>query len=135
MKMKKKYFSLILIITALFFTNCEKIGPTKTIIQAVNEKKLPLANVKIVIRAQSTQGTPANGDLADSSFTNANGDVEFDFSSMYKDGQAGVAVLDIKGEVIIGNQEYEGFSYVQLEPGVTKSATVVIRKKVIEAAP
>jgi hypothetical protein len=119
----------------LFFTNCEKIGPTKTIIQAVNEKKLPLANVKIVIRAQSTQGTPANGDLADSSFTNANGDVEFDFSSMYKDGQAGVAVLDIKGEVIIGNQEYEGFSYVQLEPGVTKSATVVIRKKVIEAAP
>jgi hypothetical protein len=135
MKMKKIYFSLILIITALFFTNCEKIGPTKTIIQAVNEKKLPLANVKIVIRAQSTQGTPANGDLADSSFTNANGDVEFDFSSMYKDGQAGVAVLDIKGEVIIGNQEYEGFSYVQLEPGVTKSATVVIRKKVIEAAP
>ena len=135
MKMKKIYFSLILIITALFFTNCEKIGPTKTIIQAVNEKKLPLANVKIVIRAQSTQGTPANGDLADSSFTNANGNVEFDFSSMYKDGQAGVAVLDIKGEVIIGNQEYEGFSYVQLEPGVTKSATVVIRKKVIEAAP
>jgi hypothetical protein len=135
MKMKKIYFSLILIITALFFTNCEKIGPTKTIILAVNEKKLPLANVKIVIRAQSTQGTPANGDLADSSFTNANGDVEFDFSSMYKDGQAGVAVLDIKGEVIIGNQEYEGFSYVQLEPGVTKSATVVIRKKVIEAAP
>jgi hypothetical protein len=133
--MKKIYFSLFLIITALFFTNCEKIGPTKTIIQAVNEKKLPLANVKIVIRAQSTQGTPANGDLADSSFTNANGDVEFDFSSMYKDGQAGVAVLDIKGEVIIGNQEYEGFSYVQLEPGVTKSATVVIRKKVIEAAP
>ncbi len=133
--MKKIYFSLFLIITALFFTNCEKIGPTKTIIQAVNEKKLPLANVKIVIRAQSTQGTPANGDLADSSFTNANGNVEFDFSSMYKDGQAGVAVLDIKGEVIIGNQEYEGFSYVQLEPGVTKSATVVIRKKVIEAAP
>ncbi len=133
--MKKIYFSLFLIITALFFTNCEKIGPTKTIIQAVNEKKLPLANVKIVIRAQSTQGTPANGDLADSSFTNANGNVEFDFSSMYKDGQAGVAVLDIKGEVIIGNQEYEGFSYVQLEPGVTKSATVVIRKKVIDAAP
>jgi hypothetical protein len=133
--MKKIYFSLFLIITALFFTNCEKIGPTKTIIQAVNEKKLPLANVKIVIRAQSTQGTPANGDLADSSFTNANGDVEFDFSGIYKDGQAGVAVLDIKGEVIIGNQEYEGFSYVQLEPGVTKSATVVIRKKVIEVAP
>jgi hypothetical protein len=133
--MKSIYFSLILIITALFFTNCEKIGPTKTIIQAVNEKKLPLANVKIVIRAQSTQGTPAKGDLADSSFTNANGEVEFDFSSMYKDGQAGVAVLDVKGEVLIGNQEYEGFSYVQLEPGVTKSAKVVIRKKVIEAAP
>lgn len=133
--MKNIFFSLILIISTLFVTNCKKIGPTKTIIQAVNEKKLPLANVKVVIRAQSTQGTPANGDLADSSYTNTSGEVEFDFSSIYKDGQAGVAVLDVKGEVLIGNEEYEGFSYVQLEPGLTKSATVVIRKKVIEAAP
>ena len=133
--MKNIFFSLILIISALFVTNCKKIGPTKTVIQAVNEKKLPLSNVKIVIRAQSTQGTPANGDLADSSYTNASGEVEFDFSSVYKDGQAGVAVLDVKGEVILGNVEYEGFSYVQLEPGVTKSAKVIIRKKVIAAAP
>jgi hypothetical protein len=133
--MKNIFFCLILIISALFVTNCKKIGPTKTVIQAVDEKKQPLSNVKIVIRAQSTQGTPANGDLADSSYTNARGEVEFDFSSVYKDGQAGVAVLDVKGEVIMGNVEYEGFSYVQLEPGVTKSAKVIIRKKVIAAAP
>jgi hypothetical protein len=133
--MKNIVFSSLLVLIALFVTNCKKIEPTKTIIQAVDEKKVPLSNVKVVIRAQSTQGTPANGDLADSSFTNASGIVEFDFSSIYKDGQAGVAVLDIKGETLIGGQEFEGFSYVQLEPGVTKSATVVIRKKVIDIVP
>ena len=133
--MKNIFFYFIIVFTALFNTNCKKVEPTKTVIKAVNESKLPLANVKVVIRAQSTQGTPANGDLADSSVTNASGEVVFDFSSIYKDGQAGVAVLDIKGEIVIGGVEYEGFSYVQLETGVTKPATIIIRKKIIDTTP
>jgi hypothetical protein len=133
--MKKIVYSLILVAITFLFTNCRKIEPTKTIITAVNESKVPLANVKITIHAQSTQGTPANGNLSDSGVTNGSGEVAFDFSSIYKDGQAGVAVLDIKGEIVIGGVEYEGFSYVQLEAGITKSATVIIRKKVIETTP
>jgi hypothetical protein len=131
-QMYKIVFSLFLVVLTLLFTNCHKVAPTKTIITAVNESKVPLANVKITIRAQSTQGTPANGNLSDSGVTDAKGEVAFDFSSIYKDGQAGVAVLDVKGEIVIEGVEYEGFSYVQLEAGITKSATVIIRKKVVE---
>lgn len=133
--MKKIVYSFILVAITFFFTNCHKIEPTKTIITAVNESKVPLANVKITIRAQSTQGTPANGNLSDSGVTDVSGEVAFDFSSIYKDGQAGVAVLDVKGEIVIEGVEHEGFSYVQLEAGVTKSATVIIRKKVEETTP
>jgi len=130
--MKKVLYSCILVAFTLLFSSCHKIEPTKTIITAVNESKVPLANVKITIHAQSTQGTPANGNLSDSGVTNGSGEVAFDFSGIYRDGQAGVAVLDIKGEIVIGGVEYEGFSYVQLEAGVTKSATVIIRKKVVD---
>jgi len=133
--MKKIVFSLILVLATLIFTNCHKIEPTKTVVTALNESKIPLSNVKVTIRAQSTQGTPANGSLADSGVTNGSGQVAFDFSSIYKDGQAGVAVLDIKGEIVIGGVEYEGFSYVQLETGVTKPATIIIRKKIIDTTP
>lgn len=133
--MKKIVYSFILVAITFLFTNCRKIEPTKTIITAVNESKVPLANVKITIRAQSTQGTPANGNLSDSGVTDVSGEVAFDFSSIYKDGQAGVAVLDVKGEIVIEGVEHEGFSYVQLEAGVTKSATVIIRKKVEETTP
>ena len=128
--MKKIVLSIFSVVFVLVLTNCHKINPTKTVITAINDAKIPMANVKVSIHAQSTQGTPANGNLADSAYTNSKGQVEFDFSSIYKDGQAGVAVLDIKGEIISGIDTLEGFSYVQLQAGETSPATVQIRKKV-----
>ncbi len=127
--MKKLIYSLLLVAITFLFTRCYKVEPTQTVITAVNESKVPLENVKIIIRAQSKTTTPANINLADSGYTNGSGVIAFDFSDIYKDGQAGVAVLDIKGEIVIGGVEYEGFSYVQLEAGVNKSAKVIIRKK------
>ena len=128
--MKATYFTATLITVLVLTISCNKTGPTKTIVTAQTEAKVPMQNVKIVILAQSSQGTPANGNLADSAWTNSKGQVEFDFSSIYKDGQAGVAVLELKGFLISGADTLlEGVSYVQLEVGVTKPATVVMRKK------
>jgi hypothetical protein len=128
--MNKSLFLLSLVASLLVFTNCNTTGPTKAIVTATNENKVPMANVKVVIRAQSSQGNsvPANADLCDSAYTNSSGQVSFDFSKIYKDGQAGVAVLDIKGEYYPGADTLWGFSYVQLEAGVSKPATVVLRK-------
>ncbi len=133
--MKKIIFSTIIVGIVLFLTNCHKIEPTKTVITALNESKIPMQNVKILIHAESSQSTPANVKIADSAYTNSKGQVEFDFSNIYKDGQAGVAVLDIKGTIKIANIDYEGFSYVQLESGLTNPATVIIAKKVVDSIP
>jgi hypothetical protein len=127
--MKATYITYMLLAGLALTISCTKTGSTKTIVTAQTEAKVPMQNVKIVIHAQSSQGTPANGNLTDSAWTNSKGQVEFDFSNIYKDGQAGVAVLDLKGELISGADTLEGFSYVQLEAGVTKPATVVMRKK------
>lgn len=110
------------------FVSCHKIDPTKATITAVSEAKVPMANVWVVIRAQSTQGVPANGNLSDSAFTNAKGQIEFDYSEVYKDGQAGVAILDLNGIIISGADTLEGKSYVQLEAGSNKAATIIMRK-------
>ena len=111
------------------FTNCHKIDPTKTVITAVNESKIPLANVNITIQASSTQSTAGNGNLTNYGKTDANGQIVFDYSSIYKDGQAGVAVLDILGNIVVGNDTLIGSSYVQLQAGQTEPATIILRKK------
>ena len=133
--MKKIICFAFIVGIVLFLTNCHKIEPTKTIITALNESKVPMQYVKVLIHAESSQSTPANIKIADSAYTDSKGQVQFDFSNIYKDGQAGVAVLDIKGTITIGNVDYEGFSYVQLEAGVTKPATVIIAKKVVDSIP
>jgi hypothetical protein len=127
--MRKFNFSFCFITFILTIISCHKIEPTKTTITAVNETKVPIANVKVVIRAQPSQVVSAKGNLSDSAYTNAKGQVEFDYSSIYQDGQAGVAVLDITGVIITGNDTLEGASYVQLDAGITKPATVILRKK------
>lgn len=128
--MKNIILVVSLLLSVTFFTKCHKIEPTKTIITAVNESKLPLANVKVKISAQASkdQVKASTGIKADSAYTNAKGQVEFDFSQLYKDGQAGVAILDVEGIIINGSDSLLGNTYVQLEAGITKSVTLTLSK-------
>lgn len=131
--MKKRNLTLLFFIVLFVSFGCHKIQPTTATITVRGEDKLPLANIPVVLNA-----TPGDNSkkAAYKPLTNINlisgsdGKVTYDFSSIFKDGQAGVAVIDIYASKIIGSDTLEGVSHVNLQPEKNNEAIVTIVKKI-----
>jgi len=131
--MKKRNLTLLFFIVLFASFGCHKIQPTTATITVRGEDKLPLANIPVILNA-----TPGDNSkkAAYMPLTNINlisgsdGKVTYDFSSIFKGGQAGAAVIDIYASKIIGSDTLEGVSHVNLQPEKNNEAIVTIVKKI-----
>jgi hypothetical protein len=131
--MKKRNLASLFFIVLFASFGCHKIQPTTATITVRGEDKLPLSNIPVVLNA-----TPGDNSkkAAYKPLTNINlisgsdGKVTYDFSSIFKDGQAGAAVIDIYASKIIGSDTLEGVSHVNLQPEKNNESIVTIVKKI-----
>jgi hypothetical protein len=129
----KKLIASILFINLLFLISCNKVSDTTASILIRDESKNPVSGAEVVLNASPADGSKK---AADSALTNINlvsgadGRVTYNFSSTYKLGQAGSAVIDIFSRKIVGSDTLEGLSHVILEPEKDNSAIVTLVKKI-----
>ena len=131
--MKELSISISAIFTILLTISCNKIDPTTATITVRNEAKTPMANVPVILNATPGDNSKkaANKSLTDINLISGNdGKVTYDFSSLFKNGQAGSAVIDIYASKIIGTDTLIGVSHVNLEPEKNNEAIVTLIKKV-----
>lgn len=88
--------ALFLLAATVLFSACNKEKPTKVIITVKNEdgNVVSGAVVKLFANPSFPLGDPTRLDNENS--TNGSGQVTFDYTDFYKQGQAGFAVLDIR---------------------------------------
>jgi hypothetical protein len=130
--MKKILFSISFIIITLLTIACNKVLPTTATITVRDEKKTPMANVPVILNATPGDNSKkaANKALTDINLiSGSDGKVTYDFSSLFKSGQAGAGVIDIYASKIIGTDTLIGVSHVNLEPGKNNEAIVTLVKK------
>ena len=91
-----KIFSIGLILTLLIGLNsCYKIESTTAVIH-VKDSSTSAAVPDAIVELLYIAGHPDSTSIHVTDTTNNSGDAFFDFTDMYKSGQAGFAVLDIR---------------------------------------
>lgn len=119
--------ALFLLAAIVLFSACNKEKPTKVIITVKNEQGdvVSGAVVKLFANPSFPLGDPTRLDKENS--TNGAGQVTFDYSEFYKQGQAGFAVLDIRAtkDTLLG----QGIIKVLEEE--TNEETVVLMPEVL----
>ena len=131
--MKTSIYTTLFIVSFLINFGCNKINPTTATITVRGEDKLPLANVPVVLNATPGDNSKkaAYKPLTDINLiSGSDGKVTYDFSSMFKLGQAGAGVIDIYASKIVGSDTLEGVSHVNLEPQKNNEAIVTLVKKI-----
>ena len=88
---------------ALLLSTCYKKGETKAVIRLLRVNETPIDEIDIRLYYEDTAaGLEPRIDLMETS--NPKGEATFDFTDIYKAGQAGFALLDIYvGDSIVGN--------------------------------
>ena len=133
--MRKVLLKFIFCLSILLLFSCEKDQPTTATITVRNENKTPIASALVVLNATPGDGSkkPAYKPLTDINLLSGNdGKVTYDFSEMFKNGQAGAGVIDIYASKIIGTDTLIGVSHVNLEPQKNNEAIVTLIKKIPE---
>ncbi|MEJ6588733.1 MAG: hypothetical protein QNL43_02920 [Crocinitomicaceae bacterium] len=125
--MKMKYllipFTLILI-TLSGMTSCKKKGDTLANIYVRDEGNAVVEGAMVVLYGTNTQNPPVQVvAVYDTSYTNAAGLASFNYNDIYQLGQAGVAVLDIKAQLL--NKVGQGI--IKIEPEQVNEETVFIQ--------
>jgi hypothetical protein len=87
--------TVVVALSAVVFAACNKEKPTTAIIIVKNQadQVVPGVTVKLYANPSFPLGDPTR--LNKEGVTNSAGQVEFDYTDFYKQGQAGFAVLDI----------------------------------------
>ncbi len=125
----------IFCLSFLLLLSCEKDQPTTATITVRNENKTPIASALVVLNATPGDGSkkPAYKPLTDINLVSgSDGKVTYDFSEIFKSGQAGAGVIDIYASKIIGTDTLIGVSHVNLEPQKNNEAIVTLIKKIPE---
>ena len=127
-------FSIVFISAfVLSLVSCKKEGATIGTIYVQNEAKARVVGADIHLFTLSSETTVTK--KMDSTYSNiqlvtdANGMAQYDFSSLYKAGQAGVGVINFSVVKIEGYDTLVSDSYIQLEAEKETAVTVTVKKK------
>ena len=120
----------LIALNVILFSCVKKIEPTTATITVRDVNNKTLENVQVIIHGQSTTIKPAELSLIDTAFSDSYGKVTFDYSRLYKLGQAGVGVLDIDVYKIQGSDTLEGHTYIKLEAEKKNESTLMMLKKI-----
>jgi len=116
----------ITIIAVLFIgmTACRKKEDTIANIYVRDEGNAVVEGAMVVLYGTNTQNPPVQlVAVYDTAYTNAAGLATFNYNDIYQLGQAGVAVLDIKAQLL--NKTGQGI--IKIEPEQINEETVFIQ--------
>ena len=112
------------VFATLLFFGCEKQKETTAKI-SVRELSGELSvGATVYVYPESTTFKDVNKDLFRSGTTDGTGACEFNFTEMYKSGQAGVAVFNVFAFKIAGSDTLRAYSYIKLDPEKANETTV-----------
>jgi hypothetical protein len=105
-------------------TSCKKKADTIANIYVRDEGNAVVEGAMVVLYGTNTQNPPVQlVAVYDTAFTNAAGMATFNYNDIYQLGQAGVAVLDIKAQLL--NKIGQGI--IKIEPEQINEETVFIQ--------
>ena len=111
--MKKILFFALAATSLVSLSACRKKMDTVAHIYVKDETNASVSNAMVVLYGTNTQQTPQQVAVFDTAYTNANGLATFNYNELYRLGQAGVAVLDIKAQK--GNKIGQGIIKIEAE--------------------
>lgn len=104
-------------------SGCNKKKDTIAKIYVRDAANAPVAGAQVVLYGQSTITPAPPVVLFDTTTTNGSGEAIFNFNDVYKSGQAGVAVLNIKAQ----KSGLVGQGIIKVEQETTSEETVFIQ--------
>jgi hypothetical protein len=108
---------------AVGFGGCKKPADTKAVITVLDGNGMPVDSAYVKLYADPVPPLhPDFSRLNMEGYTAASGKVSFDYSSFYKEGQAGFAVLDILAQ----KDTLTGQGIIRIEEEQTKAETVTL---------
>jgi hypothetical protein len=112
------------IFTSFLFFGCEKQKDTtaKVIVRDISGELSVGTTVNVY--PESTTFKDVNKDLIRSGITDGTGSCEFNYTAIYKSGQAGVAVFNVFASKIVGSDTLRAYSYIKLDPEKANETTV-----------
>jgi len=119
--------SLILAIgvfSAFLFVGCEKQKETTAKISVRESTGELSVGTTVYVYPESTTFKDVNKDLFRTATTSGSGTCDFNFTEMYKSGQAGVAVFNVFAFKIIGSDTMRAYYYLKLDPEKANETTV-----------
>jgi len=128
--MKFRLLSSVLIFSSVLLLSCKKTKDTTATITVIDTNGLPVGGAFVELEGQSSPDAVkvANPALRKVSFTPANGVVSFNYTEIYKAGQAGVAVINVSAyKLENGDTTAVGKTYVKLDPETDNAQTVVLK--------
>jgi hypothetical protein len=121
--MKKLLVAILALGTIGTLASCRKQKDTVANIYVRNEANATVEGAMVVLFGVNTTNIPNIVNVFDTAYTNTQGVASFNFNKIYKAGQAGVAVLDIKAQKL--NRIGQGI--IKIEPEIVNEETVFIQ--------
>ena len=113
----------LLVITSISFSSCRKKIDITANIYVRDETNALIDGAMVILYGENTTGLPSQIVVFDTAYTNANGVAFFDYNYLFKPGQAGVAVLNIKVE----KEDKYGIGIIKIEEEKVNEETVFIQ--------
>lgn len=124
--MRKAFYSLPLLtaMVAIGLSGCHEVEETIANVVVLNDLGAPVQGATVRLYAFGSVDEDFVGEprFDTTAVSNAAGEVSFNFSSMYVEGQAGFAVLDIEAS----KAALYGTGLIKIEEEKTNEATVYI---------
>lgn len=124
--MRKAFYSLPLLtaMVAIGLSGCHEVEETIANVVVLNDLGAPVQGATVRLYAFGSVDEDFVGEprFDTTAVSNAAGEVSFNFSSMYVEGQAGFAVLDIEAS----KSALYGTGLIKIEEEKTNEATVYI---------
>ena len=112
------------VFSAFLFVGCEKQKETTAKISVRETTGELSVGTTVYVYPESTTFKDINKDLFRTGTTDGTGSCEFNFSEMYKSGQAGVDVFNVFEFKIVGSDTLRAYSNIKIDPEKLNEATV-----------
>ncbi len=112
-----------LVSSTVLFSGCNRKKDTIAKVYVRDSSNNPVDACEVTLKGISTVGRDADVNLEMTAETNASGEAFFNFNEVYKKGQAGVAVLNIKAK----KNGLSGAGIIKIEEEKTNEETVFLQ--------
>lgn len=120
----KKLILAMGVFTTFLLVGCDKQKETTAKISVREISGELSVGTTVYVYPESTTFKDVNKDLFRSGITDGTGSCQFNFTEIYKSGQAGVAVFNVFASKIVGSDTLRAYSYIKLDPEKANETTV-----------